>query len=129
MHIMRKLILMLFICVGFAVRAYAQEMIGQRVIFKKDSVTVDESQFAMLEMMASYFKAHPKEMFFIGGFTSKSTPQERVDAVCEQRAQAVRTMLQDKYGVDCTHIFAIGVGVSTKADMDEFNEKVEFFKK
>ena len=60
MHIMRKLILMLFICVGFAVHAYAQEMIGQRVIFKKDSVTVDESQFAMLEMMASYFKAHPK---------------------------------------------------------------------
>lgn len=99
------------------------------VLFKKDSVTVDASQEAQVELMASYFKAHPKELFFIGGFTSEDTPEERVDAICEQRANAVRQMLMQKYGVDCSNIIAIGVGVSRKYEEKEFNEKVEFFKR
>lgn len=108
----------------------AQTLIeNHSILFKKDSVNVDETQMAHLEMMAEYFKAHPKELYFIGGFTSKDTPAERIDYICEQRANAVRQVLANKFGVDCSYIFAIGVGVSTKSEMTEFNEKVEFFKK
>lgn len=126
---MRKFLITLIIAFVANLCATAQSSLGMAVLFKKDSVNIQESQYAMLELMADYFKSHPKELFFIGGFTSDLTPKEQVDNICEQRAQAVRNILIEKYGVDGTYIIAIGVGVSTKSEEREFNEKVEFFKK
>lgn len=126
---MRKFLITLIIAFVANLCATAQSSLGMAVLFKKDSVNIQESQYAMLELMADYFKSHPKELFFIGGFTSDLTTKEQVDNICEQRAQAVRNILIEKYGVDGTYIIAIGVGVSTKSEEREFNEKVEFFKK
>ena len=126
---MMKKILFILVMMTLCINAKSQTSLNQIVLFQKDSVNVPEFQIAQVGLLADYFKAHPKEMFFIGGFTSENTPPERVDSICEQRAQAVRKRLMEKFGVDCTYIIAIGVGVSRKSPEPEFNEKVEFFKK
>lgn len=126
---MRRILFILVTVMAVCFSANGQTSLNQIVLFQKDSVNVPEFQIAQVGLLADYFKAHPKEMFFIGGFTSENTPPEKVDAICEQRALAVRKMLMEKFGVDCTYIIAIGVGVSRKSPEPEFNEKVEFFKK
>jgi len=125
---MKKVLLTTIIAIMMAVSANAQTSLDMPLVFPKDSVNVQESQMSHLEMMAEYFKAHPKEVFFIGGFTSEATPEIHREAICDLRAQAVRKVLIEKFGVDGTYLVAIGVGVSTKSPEPEFNEKVEFFK-
>lgn len=127
--LMKKFFSTLFLAFIANLCVSAQTSLGMTIHFKTDSVNIQESQYAMMEMMAQYFKSHPKELFFIGGFTADTTPKDKIDFICEQRAQAVRNMLIEKYGVDGTYIIAVGVGVSTKSEEREFNEKVEFFKK
>lgn len=125
---MKKIIITAILTVVVTLVASAQTSLNQIILFQKDSVNIPSFQMAQMEMMADYFKAHPKELFFIGGFTSVNTPEEKVEYVCEQRANAVKKMLVEKYGVDGTYIIAIGVGVSRKSTEPDFNEKVEFFK-
>ena len=125
---MKKIIITAILTVVVTLAASAQTSLNQIILFQKDSVNIPSFQMAQMEMMADYFKAHPKELFFIGGFTSVNTPEEKVEYVCEQRANAVKKMLVEKYGVDGTYIIAIGVGVSRKSTEPDFNEKVEFFK-
>lgn len=128
MMVMKRFIITAIFTVIMGMTVTAQTALNQMILFQKDSVNVPSFQMAQMEMMADFFKAHPKEMFFIGGFTSVNTPEDKVEYVCEQRANAVKKMLVEKFGVDGTYIIAIGVGVSRKSPEPDFNEKVEFFK-
>lgn len=126
---MKKILFIIIMTIMTFTKGYSLSSLNQIVLFQRDSVNVPEFQMAQVEMMAEYFKAHPNEYFFIGGFTSENTPSYRVETICEQRAQAVKKMLVEKYGVDGNFIIAIGVGVSKKSSEPDFNEKVEFFRK
>lgn len=127
--IMKKFLLIIIISIVSIAKGYSIESLNQMILFQRDSVNVPEFQIAQMEMMADYFKSHPNEYFFIGGFTSENTPAYRVETICEQRAQAVKKMLVEKFGVDGNYLIAIGVGVSKKSSEPDFNEKVEFFRK
>ena len=125
---MRKILFIVIMSVITLTKGYGMSSLNQIILFQRDSVNIPEFQMAQMEMMADFFKAHPKEYFFIGGFTSENTPAYRVETICEQRAQAVKKMLVEKFGVDGEYIIAIGVGVSKKSSEPDFNEKVEFFR-
>lgn len=124
---MKRLLTSLFACV-VALTAMAQTSLNQSVLFGKDSVNVSESQMARIELVVSYIKKHPTETIIIGGFTSSATPQDKVQKLCDQRAQAVKKILEEKYQVPTNRIIAIGAGVSTKYKETYMNEIVEFFK-
>lgn len=122
-----KRILTTFIVCVMAMVAMAQTSLNQSVLFAKDSVNVSESQMARIELMVSYIKNHPSETVFIGGFTSNATPQNMVQKLCDQRAEAVKKVMTEKYSIPADKLIAIGVGVSTKYEDAAMNEVVEFF--
>lgn len=124
---MKKLIITLFAAM-MALAAGAQTPLNKTVRFQKDSVNISESQELIIANIAEYLAKNPSQKLIIGGYTSAATPESKVNAICEERAANVKKYLEEKHHIPAERLVAIGVGVSTRYDEQEFNEYVSFYK-
>ena len=125
---MKHLILLVLLTLSTTL-CHAQSPLNQRILFEPDSVTIRESQFAQLQLIAEYATHHPSSTIIVAGFVSSLTPKAHQGDIAQQRADAVRTTLITQYHLPSDNVISIGVGESTRYEQPEFNEFVSFFVK
>ena len=125
---MKRIILIAVFFVTTVIGVMSQTSLNQRILFAADSTNVSESQMAQVEVLVDYLRNNPAQNIIIAGFTSSRTPANLVDAITQKRADAVKELLVQKYGIAPQRLLAVGVGVSTRYDVPEFNEVVSFMK-
>ncbi|MCM1482855.1 MAG: OmpA family protein [Muribaculaceae bacterium] len=84
------------------------------VYYELASPVIRESQQPVVEMVADYLKNHPKANVIIKGFASEEGEEAFNERLSAERADAVRTMLQNKYGIAADRIKAEGCGILTQ---------------
>ncbi|MBQ7634811.1 MAG: OmpA family protein [Bacteroidaceae bacterium] len=95
------------------------------VHFRIAKHVIDPSQVPNVERVAIYLKKHPEATVNIEGFASKDGNLEANKALAEARAQAVKNMLIQKYGIAANRINAKGLGVSEVYEELEWNRVSE----
>lgn len=81
------------------------------ITFRQNSSHVDASQLPNVERVASYMKKYPKTKVVIKGYASPEGTQAVNDRIANARAQAVKTILVNKYKISTSRITAEGQGV------------------
>ena len=127
---MKKLLTALLLTLSaYLVPASAQTMLEQTILFKKDSVNIMESQKDRIGLVVEYIRRHPSQMMIIGGFCGATTAKEKVEAIGQQRADAVKKYIVETYRLPEDKFVTVGAGVSTRYPDPEQNEVVSFFVK
>ena len=81
------------------------------VAFRFNQSDVEASQMASIEHVANYLKDHPDVNVTINGYASPEGTEEYNLKLSQRRADAVKKILVDKYGIASTRINTIGHGV------------------
>lgn len=81
------------------------------ITFRQGRSTVDASQLPNVERVASYMKKYPSTKVVIKGYASPEGSQAVNDRIAKARAEAVRTILVNKYKISTARIIAEGQGV------------------
>lgn len=81
------------------------------VAFRLNQSDVENSQMASLEHVANYLKKNPNANITVNGYASPEGTEEYNLQLSQRRADAVKNMLVDKYGIASNRINAIGHGV------------------
>lgn len=81
------------------------------ITFRQNSSHVDASQLPNVERVASYMKKYPKTKVIIKGYASPEGTVAVNDRIANARAQAVKTILVNKYKISTSRITAEGQGV------------------
>lgn len=81
------------------------------ITFRQGRSTVDASQLPNVERVASYMKKYPSTKVVIKGYASPEGSQAVNDRIAKARAEAVRTILVNKYKISTSRIIAEGMGV------------------
>ena len=86
-------------------------MVETVVAFRFNESLVDASQMPSIERAASYLNENPGVNITINGYASPEGTEEYNQKLSQRRADAVKSVLVDKYGIDASRITAIGHGV------------------
>ena len=81
------------------------------VAFRFNQSAVETSQMPAIEHVAQYLKENPSVNVTINGYASPEGTEEYNLKLSQRRADAVKAILVDKYGIAATRINAIGHGV------------------
>lgn len=81
------------------------------ITFRQDEVVISPNQHLLVERIASYMEKNPNSTLTVKGYASPEGPAEVNVRVAQQRAEAVKNMLVDKYNIDAARITAEGQGV------------------
>ena len=81
------------------------------VAFPFNQSDVQTSQMPSLEHVANYLKNNPDASITVNGYASPEGTEEYNLQLSQRRADAVKTVLVDKYGIAASRINAIGHGV------------------
>jgi outer membrane protein OmpA-like peptidoglycan-associated protein len=81
------------------------------VAFRFNQSDVESSQMPSIEHVANYLKDHPDVNVTVNGYASPEGTEEYNLNLSQRRADAVKAILVDKYGIASTRINAIGHGV------------------
>jgi len=81
------------------------------VAFRFNQSDVEASQMASIEHVANYLKDNPDVNVTINGYASPEGTEEYNLKLSQRRADAVKKILVDKYGIASTRINTIGHGV------------------
>lgn len=81
------------------------------VAFRFNQSDVESSQMPSIEHVASYLKENPDAKITINGYASPEGTEEYNLQLSQRRAEAVKSLLVDKYGIDASRITTIGHGV------------------
>ena len=81
------------------------------VAFPFNQSDVQASQMPSLEHVANYLKNNPDASITVNGYASPEGTEEYNLQLSQRRADAVKTVLVDKYGIAASRINAIGHGV------------------
>ena len=81
------------------------------VAFRFNQSAVENSQMPSIEHVASYLKNNPSVNVTINGYASPEGTEEYNLQLSQRRADAVKAILVDKYGIASTRINTIGHGV------------------
>ena len=95
------------------------------VHFRIGKSVIDASQVPNVERVAVYLKNHPEATVTVLGYASKDGNLEANRVLAENRAQAVKNMLVQKYKIAASRITAKGQGVSEAYDELEWNRVSE----
>ena len=95
------------------------------VHFRIGKATIDPSQVPNVQRIATYLKNHPEATVTVLGYASKDGNLEANQVLAENRAQAVKTLLIQKYGIAANRIDAKGQGVSEAYEDLEWNRVSE----
>ena len=81
------------------------------VAFRFNQSAVENSQMPSIEHVATYLKNNPSVNVTINGYASPEGTEEYNLQLSQRRADAVKAILVDKYGIASTRINTIGHGV------------------
>ena len=81
------------------------------VAFPFNQSEVQASQMPSLEHVANYLKSNPDASITVNGYASPEGTEEYNLQLSQRRADAVKNILVDKYGIAASRINAIGHGV------------------
>ena len=91
------------------------------VTFRQGKTIIDASQQPNVERIAVYLKNHKNATVTILGYASPEGNVEVNTRIANQRAEAVRTMLINKYKIDASRITAQGLGVGDMFEEPDWN--------
>lgn len=80
------------------------------IYYKFNSSVITGDQLPNVEMIASYLEHNPDATVLIKGYASTEGPEDYNLALSQKRADAVKTMLIKKYGVDASRITVQAMG-------------------
>ena len=81
------------------------------VAFPFNKSDVQSSQMPSLEHVANYLKANPNANITVNGYASPEGTEEYNLQLSQHRADAVKSILVDKYGISASRINAVGHGI------------------
>ncbi len=91
------------------------------VYYKIGSSKIAADQQPNVEMIASYLKANPNATVAVNGYASKDGNADSNIKLAAARAEAVKTMLVNKYGIKADRIKAQGNGIGEMFKEDSWN--------
>lgn len=91
------------------------------VNFQIGKYTVPSDQLPNVAAVAAYLKNHPDATVSIKGYASQDGPIEVNERLANQRAESVKKMLINKYGIDASRIDAKGEGIGHMFDEESWN--------
>lgn len=91
--------------------AAVEEPFRRDVFFTISNTVVAPAEMGKVAEVAEYLKSHPKANVTITGYADKGTGTQAINLrLSRQRAQAVATALQNKYGIDSSRIVLKSMG-------------------
>ena len=97
------------------------------VLFRQGKSVVDPAQYAPIELIAQYMKNHPEAQVEIKGYASPEGSAELNQKLSEQRAEAVKKILVNKYKIAANRLTTKGCGATDKLfEQVEFNRVATF---
>jgi len=104
-----------------------QTNIMPKVFFKCDKWNIEKSQVANVDMVAEYMKANPNAKVECNGYASIEGPADHNVDLSVNRANIVRDMLIEKYGIDPSRLTATGCGATDEhSSVLDFNRVTTF---
>lgn len=91
------------------------------ITFHQGRTTIESSQLPNVERIATYLKNHKEASVMIKGYASPEGSEEVNARIARQRAEAVRSMLVNKYKIAAERISAEGQGVGNMFDEPDWN--------
>lgn len=92
------------------------------VFYKKNKSVITPEQANNIAIAAELMKKHPEVKIQIKGYASPEGPHDNNQSLSVRRANAVKDMLVNKYGIDPSRITAEGCGETDKLfEVYEFN--------
>jgi OOP family OmpA-OmpF porin len=91
------------------------------VSFRQGKSTIDASQYANVERVASYLKNHKNAKVKVEGYASPEGSKAINEALAKKRAEAVKNMLVKKYKIAANRIDATGKGVGNMFSEPDWN--------
>lgn len=91
------------------------------VSFRQGKSVVDASQQPNVERVAVYLKRHPEASVVIKGYASPEGDAALNERLATARAQAVKSILVNKYRIDDRRVTAIGQGVGDLFSEPDWN--------
>ena len=98
-----------------------KDRIPVRVLFSLGKATIDASQYPNIEMVAKYMRNHKDAKLMISGYASPEGDKEKNQKLSEQRAEAVKQALINRYKIDANRLSTEGMGAT-----DELYEEIDF---
>lgn len=99
----------------------SKKTLESTVTFRVGSTAIDASQQPNVERIASYLKKHVEANVEIKGYASPDGPEDVNIKLANSRAQAVKDMLVNKYGVPASRIKAEGQGIGNMFEENDWN--------
>ena len=97
------------------------------VLFRQGKSVVDPAQYAPIELIAQYMKNHPEAQVEIKGYASPEGSAELNQKLSENRAEAVKKILVNKYKISADRLSTKGCGATDKLfEQVEFNRVATF---
>lgn len=93
----------------------------QTVTFRQGKSTVDASQLPNVERVATFLKNHKNSTVDIKGYASPEGSAEINAKIAKARAEAVKSILVNKYKIAASRINAEGQGVGNMFSEDDWN--------
>lgn len=91
------------------------------VTFGQGRVAVDASQLPNVERIGTYMKNHPEATVTIKGYASPEGNADVNARIANQRAEAVKTLLMNRYRIAASRISAEGQGVGDMFSEPDWN--------
>ncbi|MCD7722077.1 MAG: OmpA family protein [Prevotellaceae bacterium] len=91
------------------------------VYFRQGKSTIDASQQPNVERIATFLKNHSEARVVIFGYASPEGSVEVNERLANQRADAVKNSLINKYGINASRIDAAGKGVGDSFSEPDWN--------
>ena len=91
------------------------------VTFRQGKVVIDASQQPNVERIATYLRNHQEAKVNILGYASPEGSAEVNERIAQQRAEAVKKMLVNKYKINARRINAKGQGVGNMFEEADWN--------
>ena len=91
------------------------------VTFRVAKTTIEASQLPNVERIASYLKKHPEAKVVIKGYASPEGDLEKNKKLAAARAEAVKTLLVNRYKISADRIQAEGNGIGDMFSEPDWN--------
>ena len=94
------------------------------VSFRQGKDMVDAQQLSNIENIANYMKKYPEVKLDVKGYASPEGNAQFNQKLSERRANTVKEILVNRYGIEADRITATGMGVGDKFSKPEMNRAI-----
>ena len=110
-----------------AVVAPTENVLQPHVIFRQGKATIDQAQYASIQMVAKYMKNHKDAKVKVQGYASPEGKKEFNQKLSEKRAEVVKNALVKKYKIAADRITVEGLGATDKLSSENDFNRVAMF--